>query len=684
MSATAPIQLMPPGISTAYKGGIFRHLWTYRDENKNIIGYVARYDLPDGSKVTLPFFKRNGNAWAAGAIEPHPLFGRESILVFDTGPVYVAEGEKCVAALCGMGLSAVCSLGGAQAASKADWKPLRNMSGVIILPDNDEPGEQYAQAVAACLSKLDPSPEVVVCRLPELPPKGDICDWVKAQRPQWDEFGPVPDPEPLAALLKELSESNSVAIEAIQVPRVEPVPLLCDDKQAPFPVEALMPTLAGAHAFITEVLGVPSSMAGNTLLSAGGLAVQPHRDVRIDSVQCYPISLYALTIGSSGSRKTSCDKMALQPHREYERKCKQAYTEEMRKFHIAQAVYKAQSDRILKDGKLSQEAQNRRIEALTKPEEPQHYLLTVGEPTIEGLNRLFLEGRPSLGLFADEGALLLGGLAFNKDNVTRTFGVINKYWDGDPITQCRKGDGSLSIEGRRLAAHIMIQPCIAPALIGNPMAEGIGLLSRFLISWPEPMIPPEHVDKDPHKDMRMIKYYDAISRLLNMPFKTNSDPRHLAPQEMRLSPDALRAWRAFDSFVRESIKANTYADVDSTLRKAAQQAARIACVLQTIEDFSAQEISLPAMQNGIILTKWYLNEAQRLRSVSQNDEEAHMANRLLEWLRKQDGAVSTSYIHRNGPNGIRKQEIVVKALLMLKSHGYVDYDPNTKRVALLN
>ena len=49
---------------------------------------------------------------------------------------------------------------------------------VVILPDNDEPGEQHCKAVAKSLMHVAAS--VKVLRLPGLPRKGDAYDWVQA------------------------------------------------------------------------------------------------------------------------------------------------------------------------------------------------------------------------------------------------------------------------------------------------------------------------------------------------------------------------------------------------------------------------------------------------------------------------------------------------------------------------
>ena len=60
---------------------------------------------------------------------------------------------------------------------------------VVILLDNDEAGRNHADIVGASLQGIAAS--VRVLELPDLPPKGDILDWIKAggTREKLDVFG---------------------------------------------------------------------------------------------------------------------------------------------------------------------------------------------------------------------------------------------------------------------------------------------------------------------------------------------------------------------------------------------------------------------------------------------------------------------------------------------------------------
>ena len=100
--------------------------------------------------------------------------------------VFVVEGEKDAQTLAGLGLLATTKPEGvvktAEGRDGDRWRPvftdtLRGRQ-VVILPDNDEPGHRHAEIVASWLHAVCPKLRIVT--LPDLPPGGDVTDWVTA------------------------------------------------------------------------------------------------------------------------------------------------------------------------------------------------------------------------------------------------------------------------------------------------------------------------------------------------------------------------------------------------------------------------------------------------------------------------------------------------------------------------
>src|SRR5438132_964888 len=92
-------------------------------------------------------------------------------------PIYIVEGEKDVETLRAMGLVATCNRGGAGKWEDSYTATLEGAD-VIVLPDNDKPGQEHAALIAARLRGTVRSLAIVL--LPELPDKGDVTDWFQA------------------------------------------------------------------------------------------------------------------------------------------------------------------------------------------------------------------------------------------------------------------------------------------------------------------------------------------------------------------------------------------------------------------------------------------------------------------------------------------------------------------------
>jgi putative DNA primase/helicase len=150
--------------------------YDYTDENGVLLFQVVRYE-PKDFKQRHPDGK-GGWVWNVQAVRLVPYRLPEVIEAAALERrVYVVEGEKDADNLAAVGLVATCNPMGV-----GKWRPefadsLRGAS-AVVLPDNDEPGERHAASVAESLHTA--GVPVRICRLPNLPPKGDVSDWLDA------------------------------------------------------------------------------------------------------------------------------------------------------------------------------------------------------------------------------------------------------------------------------------------------------------------------------------------------------------------------------------------------------------------------------------------------------------------------------------------------------------------------
>jgi len=148
--------------------------YNYHDTEGNLVYQVVRF-WPKEFRQRRP--DGGGWIWKLDGTDRLPYRLPKIIKAVEEGRrVFLTEGERDVHSLENLGFVATCNSGGA-----GKWYPSMTeaLQGahVIILPDNDEAGEKHTQHVNG---ELTGAKSVEVCRLPDLPPKGDVTDWVRA------------------------------------------------------------------------------------------------------------------------------------------------------------------------------------------------------------------------------------------------------------------------------------------------------------------------------------------------------------------------------------------------------------------------------------------------------------------------------------------------------------------------
>ena len=147
--------------------------YSYGDEDGNLLFEVCRYEEP-GKEKTFRQRRYEGNQIVNNLNGTRRvLYNLPNVRKADT--IYFLEGEKDCCRLNDAGLTATTSPMGA-AAWKAEYVQFLKGKDVVILPDNDEPGKQYADKVSHDLLPVAASVKIV--SLPGLPHKGDVSDWM--------------------------------------------------------------------------------------------------------------------------------------------------------------------------------------------------------------------------------------------------------------------------------------------------------------------------------------------------------------------------------------------------------------------------------------------------------------------------------------------------------------------------
>ena len=165
----------PPTIAATYD---------YIDEAGMLLFQVVRFE-----PKTFKQRKRDRSGswdWKLGNVRRVPFKLPELIEGIAAGhPVLIVEGERDVLTLNELGVVATTNAGGA-GKWRAEFSQYFRGADVILVPDNDDAGWEHINQIGAQLSGVAARLRVLV--LPNLPPKGDVSDWIASggTREQFD------------------------------------------------------------------------------------------------------------------------------------------------------------------------------------------------------------------------------------------------------------------------------------------------------------------------------------------------------------------------------------------------------------------------------------------------------------------------------------------------------------------
>lgn len=447
-----------------------------------------------------------------------------------------------------------------------------------------------------------------------------------------------------------------------------------------FPTEALSTRLRKAILAIEAMAQVPPALAAQSVLAAAALGAQGF--VNVDTIvgQSKPVSLFFVTLAESGARKSTSDGFAIKPVKEREELLAQRYELARHQYDIDNEAYKTATAKAKSGKKTVDQIREEMTAAGKAPVPPAQPLLTVDEPTGPGLQRLFAEASPALGLFSDEGATFLGGWGMQADNQAATGGMLSKLWDGSPIKRIRADkDAPFAIlYNRRLSSHLMIQPNLAGKLLGNPAMREQGLLSRMLVAAPKVNFGGrfwKEVTDESRDDLRA--YHDRLATVLAQEFQyDNPETRKLRFTSIPLQPEARDLLIKFSDHCERCMgSGGKYEHIKDFASKMTENATRLAGVIAFFEGgmkVTRDGLSPQAAAAGVALMEFYAGEAARLYGVGAMDDDVANAVALIEWIRKNDlQIVGTRFLNRKGPPQVRSADPLKRAIDILTEHHHL-------------
>jgi hypothetical protein len=461
--------------------------------------------------------------------------------------------------------------------------------------------------------------------------------------------------------------------------------------QAPYPIDVLPSAFGEAVRATAHAVEVDPSMAGTVALSSAAVAVgKLVRGIEFNG-QVAPPGVYTLVIQESSERKTTTDNKLSDSIRAFERELADDYRESKRRFDVEQRVHEKDVLSILgKRGAAAQAAakasggqaqpDTRVVDLLQlpAPEEPKQPVLITSDPTVEGLRDLLAGGHGLVGVFSPDGAIVLGGHSLGRKEGKAASGAsYSTLWDGLSFTVVRADKRIIHVNNPRLTMCLGVQPRVALQFVHDPELRDQGLVNRFLVAWPAPRSGTRLLASPTAADTNKIKQFnDRCRHLLSRALDCDPILNTARPDAvLSLSAASVKLWR---DFAREMELAQRAGERFEFCRgmaaKAAEEAARIALVLQLFEDPNAVEVGETCTRAGVALARWYADEWLRIVSMPRISALGLAADRVLRWLQASfpnPTTFSARDVYTGHVAGITKRRPADRVLLELSHMGHI-------------
>ncbi|WP_405196846.1 DUF3987 domain-containing protein [Acinetobacter baumannii] len=432
----------------------------------------------------------------------------------------------------------------------------------------------------------------------------------------------------------------------------------------PYPIYALPPLAQEAVIAISEHVQSPIAMTAQCVIGAMSHIAQakvnaPHPF----NAHGEPCSLFLLTEGQSGSRKSTSRNLADQAIIKHERKQYEAYRQELEQWKSAQAG-------LPKKDREAYCAEN------PPPNDPSTLYSDI---TLESIAGLFIDGvLNNASIASDEAGQFFGGHSMKADTRNQALGGYAKLFD-DGFVERTRSKSNLNGSGRaydvRLTFNLQGQHEVLAEALKDPVLRGQGFLPRFILTIPENLAGTRLQDaiyrnKNASTDHRLIAYWTRCEYLLDdCPQVKAEHELHNGRYVLPMNEEAKEIDAAFYNMFEElQGKGKRYEYLQAFASRASQLARRLATVFAYFEGL--QWIDAKTLKGACEVVKHSLNEWAMYADIEVKTETE--AERLIKWIAKKCNEQKTdriaySNIQTSCPRPMQKNknllEMVVEQLI---------------------
>lgn len=432
----------------------------------------------------------------------------------------------------------------------------------------------------------------------------------------------------------------------------------------PYPIHALPPLAQEAVRAISEHVQSPIAMTAQCVIGAMSHIAQakvnaPHPF----NAHGEPCSLFLLTEGQSGSRKSTSRNLADQAIIKHERKQYELYRRDLEQWKSGQAG-------LPKKDREAYCAEN------PPPNDPSTLYSDI---TLESIAGLFIDGvLNNASIASDEAGQFFGGHSMKADTRNQALGGYAKLFD-DGFVERTRSKSNLNGSGRaydvRLTFNLQGQHEVLAEALKDPVLRGQGFLPRFILTIPENLAGTRLQDaiyrnKNASTDHRLIAYWTRCEYLLDdCPHVKSEDELHNGRYVLPMNEEAKEIDATFYNMFEElQGKGKRYEYLQAFASRASQLARRLATVFAYFEGL--QWIDAKTLKGACEVVKHSLNEWAMYADIEVKTETE--AERLIKWIAKKcndqkTDRIAYSNVQTSCPRPMQKNknllEMVVEQLI---------------------
>ncbi|ENU79789.1 hypothetical protein F975_02418 [Acinetobacter sp. ANC 3789] len=451
---------------------------------------------------------------------------------------------------------------------------------------------------------------------------------------------------------------------------------------APYPIDSLPPLAKLAAMAISEHVQAPIAMTAQCVIGAMSHIAQSYVNAPDKhNPHGEPCSLFLLTEGQSGSRKTTSRKLADKAIIEHERKQYDLYRRDLEQWRSGQAG-------LNKKDREAYGVEN------PPPNDPSTLYSDI---TLESIAGLYVDGIiKNASISSDEAAQFFGGHTMKSDTRNHALGGYTKLFDDGTVERTRS-KSNLNGSGRaydvRLTFNLQGQHEVLSDALKDPVLKGQGFLPRFILTIPENLAgtrlqDTSHQSNNAHLDHRLVVYWTRCAYLLDdCPQPQTGHELHDGRFVMSMNEQAKQIDLSFYNEVeRLQAKGQRYEYLQAFASRASQLARRLATVFAYFE--GQQEIDATILSGACDIVRHSLGEWSRYAEIEVSEESN--AQKLLKWLIKKcteqqvDNIIYQVAQSRCNPKDLRRKDTFELAINELVATNHIQVTDNGKRVIRIN